>query len=100
VFAVPLPSRNAYWIELAACENTVLALEPISRIVPTTRMRMTASMTAYSWLASFPDHAELVKYLSGTEYVLLHCARCNCEVAMKLDTERNIVEQWILPDAA
>jgi hypothetical protein len=52
--------------------------------------------------ASFllPDHADLVKDVSGTEFVLMHCARCGSEVAMKLDAERNIVEQWILPDAA
>ena len=34
-FALRLSSRNAYWIELAACENTVLALDPTNRIVPT-----------------------------------------------------------------
>jgi len=37
-----------YWIELAACERTAFALEPTSRIVPTTRTRITASITAYS----------------------------------------------------
>jgi hypothetical protein len=47
-----------------------------------------------------PDHADLVKGASGTEFVLMHCARCGSEVAMKLDAERNIAEQWILPDAA
>jgi hypothetical protein len=47
-----------------------------------------------------PDHADLVNDVSGTEYVLLHCARCGSEVALKLDAERNILEQWILPDAA
>ena len=36
---------------LAAFENTVFALVPMSRIVPTTRTRMTASMTAYSAMA-------------------------------------------------
>jgi hypothetical protein len=40
--------RRSYWTELATCENTVLALEPISRIVPTTITRITASITAYS----------------------------------------------------
>src|SRR5579862_598667 len=35
-------------MELAAEENTVFALLPIIRIVPTTITRMTASMTAYS----------------------------------------------------
>ena len=39
---------RSYCIELAACEKTVLALEPISRIVPTTMTRITASITAYS----------------------------------------------------
>src|SRR5438445_7498769 len=36
------------WIELAAEEKTLLALEPINLIVPTTRTRITASITAYS----------------------------------------------------
>lgn len=47
-----------------------------------------------------PDHADLVKYVSGTEYVLLHCARCGSQVAMKLDADRNVTAQWIVPDAA
>ena len=47
-----------------------------------------------------PDHADLVNDVSGSEFVLMHCVRCGSEVAMKLDAERNIVEQWILPDAA
>lgn len=42
------PVRDSYWIELAASENTLLALLPIMRMVPTTMTRMTASMTAYS----------------------------------------------------
>ena len=37
-----------YCIELAACEKTVFAFEPISRMVPTTMTRITASITAYS----------------------------------------------------
>jgi len=41
-------SSPSYWIELAACENTVFVLEPISLIVPTTITKMTASITAYS----------------------------------------------------
>jgi hypothetical protein len=35
-------------IELAVAENTLFALPPINRIVPTTNTKMTASMTAYS----------------------------------------------------
>src|SRR5258708_30908166 len=38
----------SYWIELATLEKALLALAPISRIVPTTRTRITASITAYS----------------------------------------------------
>jgi hypothetical protein len=37
-----------YWTELATCENTMFEFDPISRIVPTTMMRMTATITAYS----------------------------------------------------
>ena len=36
---------------LPTCENTLLAFEPISRIVPTTITRMTASITAYSGMS-------------------------------------------------
>src|SRR5882724_8933242 len=39
---------RAYWIALPTDENTLLALEPISRIVPTTITRITANITAYS----------------------------------------------------
>jgi hypothetical protein len=37
-----------YCTELATDEKTLFALEPISRIVPTTITRITASITAYS----------------------------------------------------
>ena len=52
-YAKRLRSRNAnrrsYWlIELATLENTLFALAPMSRIVPTTITRITASITAYS----------------------------------------------------
>lgn len=39
---------SGHWTELATCEKTVFALEPIRRTVPTTITRMTANMTAYS----------------------------------------------------
>ena len=42
------------WTALATEENTLLALEPISRMVPTTITRMTASITAYSAM-SWPE---------------------------------------------
>jgi hypothetical protein len=35
-------------MELATFEKTVFEFEPISRMVPTTITKMTASMTAYS----------------------------------------------------
>jgi hypothetical protein len=37
-----------YLIELATLEKTLLALDPISRMVPTTITRITANITAYS----------------------------------------------------
>src|ERR1700675_1895068 len=48
-----------YWIELAADEKTLFALEPTNRIVPTTRTRITANITAYSAMswASSSRHA-------------------------------------------
>ena len=39
---------RSYWIELETEEKTLLAFDPIIRIVPTTTARMTASITAYS----------------------------------------------------
>jgi hypothetical protein len=46
------PNRAAfmlgYFTELATDENTLLAFDPIKRIVPTTITRMTANITAYS----------------------------------------------------
>src|SRR5258708_23175050 len=54
--AKPQPSATStlaspdagYLIELATEENTLLALEPMRRMVPTTITRITASITAYS----------------------------------------------------
>lgn len=39
---------RVYWIALPTDENTLLAFEPINRIVPITITNMMASMTAYS----------------------------------------------------
>jgi hypothetical protein len=47
-----------------------------------------------------PDRAELVADVSGTKFVVMHCARCGSQVAMKLDAERNVTDQWIVPHAA
>ena len=40
-----------------------------------------------------PDKADLVTDVSVSEFVLMHCARYNSEIAMKLDADRNIVAQ-------
>jgi hypothetical protein len=45
-----LGSPPPHWIELAAEEKTLFALEPTNRIVPTTRTSITANITAYSFL--------------------------------------------------
>src|ERR1700689_1226101 len=46
-----------YWSELATLENAVLAFDPIRRTVPTTRTRITASITAYSAM-SWPSSCD------------------------------------------
>ncbi|SPF49732.1 hypothetical protein SBA1_940011 [Candidatus Sulfotelmatobacter kueseliae] len=46
--ALHCQNRTVYWIALATLENALLAFDPIKRTVPTTRTRMTASITAYS----------------------------------------------------
>ncbi len=50
-------SSSGYWMELATFEKTVLALEPMRRMVPTTKTRITANMTAYSAM-SCPDSSD------------------------------------------
>src|SRR5262249_12250192 len=40
--------KPCYFIELATSENTLFALDPMRRMVPTTTASTTASMTAYS----------------------------------------------------
>jgi len=44
----PILPATSYWIELATAENALFAFDPTSRMVPTTKTRMTASITAYS----------------------------------------------------
>lgn len=48
-------------MELATREKTLLALEPISRIVPITITRMTASITAYSAISWPSSLAQILK---------------------------------------
>ena len=50
---------------LATAENTLLALEPTRRIVPTTITRITANITAYSAMSwpSSSDHSLSVNCL-------------------------------------
>jgi hypothetical protein len=44
-----------------------------------------------------PSKADVAVDASGTEYVLVHCIRCGYNVATKLDSERNVVGEWIFP---
>lgn len=94
--------------ELATLENTLFAFPPISRIVPTTITRITASITAYSamswpssldhisrkklvlliWsssLVSSPPHS---KFASSAIKPGRAIARCNLEVTQFLFMER------------
>ena len=53
-------------IELALAENTLFALPPINRIVPTPKTKMTASITAYSaisWLFWRPELAKKISHV-------------------------------------
>ena len=59
-------SAAAYWIELATEENIVLALVPMSLIVPTTITRITASITAYSAI-SWPSSSR--QSLTRTSFI-------------------------------
>src|ERR1035441_4133349 len=52
---------SAYLSTLATLEKALLALEPTSRIVPTTRTRITASITAYSAMSSALSSAQSLR---------------------------------------
>lgn len=73
---------KAYWIELATFENTVLELLPMRRIVPTTMMRITATITAYSaisWPASSAHNLRMTCDTlpsKGVEYKRSFCPYC------------------------
>ena len=54
---------------LAACEKTVFALDPMSRIVPTTMTRIIANITAYSaisWPSSFVQSVRMSEYIDAS----------------------------------
>src|SRR6202050_4476343 len=53
-----------YCIELATEENALFAFDPIRRIVPTTRTRITASMTAYSAM-SCPESSDSILHMTS-----------------------------------
>jgi hypothetical protein len=55
--------RCGYWSELATLEKALLALDPISLMVPTTRTRITASMTAYSAM-SCPSSSDQINRIN------------------------------------
>ena len=56
-------TRNVcYWIALPTCEKTLLAFEPISRTVPTTITRITASITEYSAMSCPSSSAQRLRY--------------------------------------
>ena len=63
-------SANGYCRELATLENALFAFDPINRTVPTTRTRMTASITAYSAMScpASSDHSLRTRF----RHALLH----------------------------
>src|SRR5271156_3375752 len=58
-----------YWIELAVLENTLLGFDPIRRIVPTTRTRITASITAYSAISCPASSRQILRINSDMIYL-------------------------------
>jgi hypothetical protein len=72
-----------YWTELATEENTLLALLPTKRMVPTTMTRMTASITAYSamsWPCWSPEVPSSFFYLLTKPGALRQpCGKLGCE---------------------
>jgi hypothetical protein len=73
--------RAPYWMELATEEKALLAFEPMSRTVPTTSTRMTASITAYSAI-SCPFSS--VRSLRNNAIMLHQLASLGAETMKKL----------------
>jgi len=97
---LPRSRRPCYWIELAADENTVLALEPIKRIVPTTMTRITANITAYSaisWASSSRNTFQkrlVIFHLLSAKYA----SQLQTSVRRGGDSEENrswIASEWL-----
>src|ERR1700722_984845 len=71
-------------MELAAFENTLFALLPINRIVPTTRTRITASMTAYSAM-SWPSSCRQNSRKSSRRRLLISCTSISWAIVLELN---------------
>jgi len=92
-------------IELAVAENTLFALPPINRIVPTTKTKMTASITAYSaisWPSSCDQSLRRKSVIVRTSVLLgtiLRLTRLNFEVC---DSRTSILIflAWTVPGDA
>ena len=64
MFSTKFSQKARYLIELATSEKTLLALDPINRMVPTTTANTTASMTAYSAMSCPSSAHNCVKTLA------------------------------------
>jgi hypothetical protein len=82
-----------YLIELATDENTLFALEPTNRIVPTTMTRITANVTAYSamFCPSSASHA-LVEFRPYAH--LLKCQKLIAKISGVGGSERLEGSTW------
>src|SRR5689334_1899025 len=75
-FGSPAHWAGYYCSALDVLENTLFALDPTSRIVPTTSTRITASITAYSAMScpsSSAHNLRSVFIISSIETSRLHC---------------------------
>src|SRR5712672_1060421 len=95
--------QSRYWIELAVLENTLLALDPISRIVPTTRTRITASITAYSAISCPSSSDQILRInsaiLSLQSMHLSPVVRENCNRSSHNAAAWSTCQLWISPNA-
>ena len=75
---------SGYCMELATLEKALLALDPISRIVPTTRTRITASITAYSAI-SCPESSDQILRMNSDMRSLRSVIYCLQQKVLQFD---------------
>ena len=78
-----LRSRLGYCIELATLEKALFELDPIRRIVPTTRTRITASITAYSAISCPASSDQILRM--NSDIISLQSTSSLCEGSLAIE---------------